>query len=445
MRRLDNIVFAIALLQCVLAPIPHLTALENLTFYPLLACVLALAYRQRSALPIREPVVLAVVVLSLYFLVTSIVGPYPLESLNAMRKDYLPPLTVFVAFLLTANSQRRISAILLAIAAGAAIRLLLVGIEIWILHGPLHGDGQGVINPYTQALVPSSFYRGFALIAAFYAPLLAASLLRNDMRSMPKLLLWLTFFGTALMAVDYGSRTPVVAMCAGLLVLIVANPNRRMAASLLAGIVSFAAYVYWQKPEASIRYQSIVSAQTYSNGTPGQGLTIGDRLRVWKGIVEIANEHPLLGHGYGWKKLALAVRDEGLLERWKDRPDMDGFSNSYFQHGYGAINPHNLAVQLYFEGGWLGIIIFLGLLVVVFWRAWRLFRRPEGEFRSLGVLAGCFFSSWLVANIGNSLWAGEKLPFVVMALMVVALSRIPDDKGSTHSTPNGTAHDTSAT
>jgi O-antigen ligase len=432
--RLEGVVFALALLQCVLAPIPHVTALANLTFYPLLVCVFALAYIRRATLRIAEPITAAVLALTILLIVASVIGPYPAESLNAWRKDYLPSLTVFVALVLTASSPRRTMVVLVAVVAGVAIRLSLIAVELWILNRPLLADSAGFLHPYTQVLFPSSFYGGFAIGAAVVSPLIAATLLRKDLPLSARLLAWYSLAGAIFLVVDYGSRTPFLAMCCGLLVVLLITLNRRTGALFVVTLSVMAAYTYWHKPGLITRYESIASAQTYDNGTPGQGITIGDRLRIWKGIVEICNERPAIGYGYGWKKLSYVVRDEGFLDRWKSDPNVDGFTSAYFSRGYGGINPHNLVVHLYFEGGVLGLVLFAALLSAVFLGVRRLLRVNYKECRSLGILAVGFFFSWLVANVGNSLWAGEKLPFVVMALMVAALARVPTDGGEIEST-----------
>jgi ADP-heptose:LPS heptosyltransferase len=229
--------------------------------------------------------------------------------------------------------------------------------------------------------------------------------------------------GCILLVVDYGSRTPLLAMCAGLAVIAAATLGRRaiIASGLL--LVAAVSLLYWHKPEVAERYGSIFAARTYTNGSPGQGTTIGDRLRIWDGIVEVANQRPLAGYGYGWKKLSMVVRDSGFLERWKGSPDTDAFTIAYFSRGYGGINPHNLLVHLYFEGGILGIALFAVVLGAFVQGCWQLWRRPTSEERTLGIVAGSFAVTWMVANVGNSIWAGEKLPFVAMALVAATLWR----------------------
>lgn len=421
---LSGIVYALALLQCVLAPIPHVTALGNLATYGLLGCVPVLAYRRRQDLAWREPLVMLVGLLALYFLATSALGPYPLDSLNAWRKDLMPALLVFAALWLTVRSHQQVRAVLLAVAAGAAIRLALIAVEIWVLQRPVYGDRPGYVDPYTRELVPSAFYGGFALIAAIYSPLVASILARRDLTALHKAWLSLTALGTAVLVINYGSRTPVVTLAAGYLILIVTRVNRRQVLPLAALAVLLGAYVGWQKPEIVERYASIFSLQTYGKGAPDQALTMRDRLTIWSSIIEIADQRPLVGYGYGWKKLSLVVHEKGFLERWLAERDNDILRTNYFDHGYGAVNPHNLGVQLYFEGGWMALGLFGVLLALLARKSWHLYRRPEWQFRSLGILAVCFLAAWLAANVGNSLWAGEELPFVIMALLAVATPRL---------------------
>jgi O-antigen ligase len=419
--RLDRATFFLALLQCVLQPIPHITALENLAYYPMLACLLALAFTRARTSVVRLPIVASVLALSAFFIVVSVFGPYPLESLNAWRKDFLPPLATFIALLLTVDSRQRTVATLLAVIAGAATRLTLIAIEVWLLQHPLISGHPGFVRPYTGSVVPSAFFGGFAIGAAIYAPLIAASLLRKDLPVWGKYLAVYSLVGCALLVVGYGSRTPLLAMGAGLAVVAIATLSRRMifASGLLA--LAVLSVLYWYKPEVAERYGSIFAAQTYNGATAGQGTTIGDRLRIWEGIIEVANQRPLAGYGYGWKKLSTIVREEGFLDRWKANPAADPFSVAYFSRGYGGINPHNLLVHLYFEGGIFGIALFALMLAALMRGCWQLWRLPGDDGRTLAIVAGSFAVAWLVANVGNSIWAGEKLPFIVMALVAATL------------------------
>jgi ADP-heptose:LPS heptosyltransferase/O-antigen ligase len=421
--RLDRATFQLALLQCILQPISHVTALENLTFYTMLACVFALTWFRRETLSIRTPIVASVLALTTFFIVVSILGPYPLESLNAWRKDFLPPLATFMALLLTVRSPQRTVAVLMAVIAGLAIRLTLIAIEVWILQQPLISGHPGFVRPYTGSVVPSAFFGGFAVGAAIYAPLIAASLLRRDLPVWGRYMAVYSLVGCILLVVDYGSRTPLLAMCAGLAVVVVATLGRRTIIASGLVVLVVVSLLSWHRPEVAERYGSIFAARTYTDAAPGQGTTIGDRLRIWDGIIEIANQRPLAGYGYGWKKLSMVVRDDGFLDRWKDSPDADGFTVAYFSLGYGGINPHNLLVHLYFEGGVFGVALFAVMLGVFVQGCWQLWRRPAGEDRTLGIIAGSFAVTWMVANVGNSIWAGEKLPFVAMALVGATLWR----------------------
>jgi O-antigen ligase len=424
---LEGTIFVLAQIQCLFASIPHFTALENLTLYPLLACVFVLAIKRPGSMPtIREPITASIVALGVIFLAVSALGPYSAESLNAWRKDFMPALVVFLALLLTVNSQKRIVITLMVVTAGIALRLMLVIVERWVLHHSLLDAHPGFVDPYTGVTITSAFYGGFPLMASPFVPIAAALLLRRDLVTWQRLVVAFALIGSIVLVIDYGSRAPLVAMIAGIAVIPwLSGFSRRTLAIVLAAAGLTVTLTWWQEPQIVNRYLSILHSETYTyeGAEPGDHSSVNTRRLIRQGIIEIGDQRPLIGYGYGWKKLSAVVADGGFLERWKSDPKVDPFVVSYFSRGYGGINPHNLPVQLYFESGWLGICAFVAMLAALVFRVITLYRRNVGHDRAMVALSAGFLSAWLLANVANSLWSDEKLPFVVLALVAIAWAR----------------------
>jgi O-antigen ligase len=421
---LSRAVFLLALVHCFFASIPHFTAIENVTFYPLIVGLFTLTLRNRGTSPtVREPITASIVMLSLIFLLVSALSPYAAESLNAWRKDFMPALVVYLALLWTVNSQKRIIITLMVVAAGIALRLMLVIVELWLLHHSLLDAHPSFVDPYTGATITSAFYGGFPLMASPFVAIGAATLLRRDLVTWQRLVVAFALIGAVAIVLDYGSRAPLVAMVGGLAVIpFFSGFSRRTLGTIFAATALATMFVWWQEPQVVNRYLSILHSETYTyeGAEPGDHSSVNYRRLIRQGIVEIADQRPLTGYGYGWKKLSTVVADGGFLERWKSDPKVDPFVVSYFSRGYGGINPHNLAVQLYFESGWLGICAFIAMLGALLFRMTTLYRRNALHERAMVALGTGFLSAWLLANVANSLWSDEKLPFVVFALIAAA-------------------------
>jgi O-antigen ligase len=424
---LEQGVFLLALVHCFFASIPHFTAIENVTLYPLIVCLFTLAFRSGGTRPaVRDPIALSILALSIVFLVVSVLSPYAAESLNAWRKDFMPALVIFLALLWTVNSQKRIVTTLMVVAAGVALRLVLVIVELWVLHHSLLDAHPSFVEPYTGATIPSAFYGGFPLMASPFVSVAAALLLRRDLATWQRLLVAFALIGSVAMVLDYGSRAPLVAMVGGVaLIPLLSGFSRRTLLIVLAVTGLATTFAWWQEPQVVNRYLSILHSETYTHegAEAGDHSSVNFRRLIRQGIVEIGDQRPLTGYGYGWKKLSTVVADGGFLERWKSDPKVDPFLVSYFSRGYGGINPHNLAAQLYFESGWLGICAFIAMLVALLFRLTALYHRNAPHDRVMVTLGAGFLSAWLLANVANSLWADEKLPFVVFALIAVAWAR----------------------
>ena len=138
--------------------------------------------------------------------------------------------------------------------------------------------------------------------------------------------------------------------------------------SLAAVFFAIALAATWMSAQSNLgyleKYRSLMQTDTY---VTNQGLSL--RLDVWSGVIELIEARPMLGYGYGWKKLAWAINDGGYAKRW--RAEGSG-KKAYFlgeeeTASYGKVNPHNYFLQVAFEIGIPGLLLVMGFWLSVFW------------------------------------------------------------------------------
>jgi O-antigen ligase len=166
------------------------------------------------------------------------------------------------------------------------------------------------------------------------------------------------------------------------------------------------------------RYKTLLSTDTY---TTDQGLT--NRLGLWQVVIEFIKERPINGYGYGWKKLAWLVQEKNTDEFWKARPS--SAYNYYVEDAqlmYGRINPHNLVLQIAFEIGIAGLVIYIWLWVTVIEKMYKIIRAgldPDSHRFVLGSIG--VIISYAMVNITNAYWQESygMMIFLFMALILV--------------------------
>lgn len=86
-------------------------------------------------------------------------------------------------------------------------------------------------------------------------------------------------------------------------------------------------------------------------------------------MIEITEERSLLGYGFGWKKLGLTAQSGGFLTAWQaaEGDQLAEAKHRYFSQPTSKVNPHSLYLQIYFESGLLGLLMYSLFLLVLFW------------------------------------------------------------------------------
>jgi O-antigen ligase len=374
------------------------------------------AWRERRfAMPRPGIVVATGLALAAWALAVSLLGPYPADSLQALRKALLVQALMVaggLCYIRTTADLRR--ALAWALAGFAVLTLLSAGevLNYW--------RDQGISLAIPRA--HGDWWGGYGATGACMVSLLAGAWL------LPGQTRVLRLGGLALAALAavlvflYWARTPLVVMVLGVCVVALFGKSWRLLGGIVVAGVLAALLLSSLPDERLDRYRSLLQGQTYVSNT---GLSL--RPALWQGMVEVIAERPLTGYGYGWKKLAWAINDGGFAARWQQE---GGGKATYFLAGrdeasYGRVNPHNYFLQAAFEIGVPGLLLALAFWALLLKQAARLLARTAPpEHRALAVAVFGLVGAYWLSNFTNGQWEGGLANLTLaLAAGVLALSR----------------------
>ncbi|WP_024304235.1 O-antigen ligase [Pseudogulbenkiania sp. MAI-1] len=376
-----------------------LTAVMNIAFWLAVLTFFWLRLSKRESWAISPgPVPYAMLALLAVFLLSLAANPAWLSNnLHEFWKDHARNLLVFLVALSSIRNMQALRPLLLAAVAGFTVRALL-------LLGLYWGD--------FQALLP--YRKGFALDATFLFTI-TASLFLFDRGLSPRIR-WALGGALLVQAIPlmlHGSRTPLLAIAAGLaLAAVLGRYWRLLLAGLLAVVIGLVGMTQ-ARPDLLARYASPFQGNTYQ-----QDGSVLERQGIWFVTASLIREHPLLGFGPGWRKLAPLARSEGYVEKLAASTDSRlVLGRAYFRDkGYGRANPHNLYLQVAFETGLLGLLVYLGFLAGTLWCAIRLWRTQGEDNVSLSLAMIALLVCYLITGFANGLWAGSAVLLLMAAV-----------------------------
>ncbi len=384
-----------------LQTIPHVGALRQIATYGLLLVIVPRIFLQLRGQAIgRLTAGFArwFWLLAIWAIVASVIGPYPSESLNAMRQGWLPQGLLVAAILLEFNDRRWHLPLLRALVYGFVIATLLGAGETLVTQGQLINGG---------VISHDAFLRGYAHQAVVSIPIaLFLIFLSETHRFERAFLIALILAGVVLVAL-YNSRTALVALTLGSggMLLLVGGWRRGMA---LLAVTALTAVITLSVVNTD-KYRSLLTEDTY---VTDRGLSL--RLSVWGGALDVVKERALTGYGYGWKKLSNVIEDRHFIDRWRVvRPGAAAFYRPQGKVlGYGGANPHNLVLQLLFEVGAVGLLIYLLLWISWFDTVLRPILRSiraagAGSSRLLLISSFGVLVAFFLMNLTNGYWEGS--------------------------------------
>ena len=396
----------------VLQPFNQFGGLRALCMIVLLICLVA-ELRHTRHLANKQLAPRIAIAVALWAIAVSLLGPYPLDSAHALRKDLLVQVLMLVSALSyirnVADAWRIVGVALAGFSAVTLFSVVEIG-YFWVRNGFSLWVERG----------HDSFWGGYANTASFYIPLLTGWLLAAPKRRTFEITGWVVLAVAVLLVVLYGSRTPLVVIAMASLALFVLL--KRLRSLLIAGLIAFCFIVFIQiAPTSHLdNYKSLLKSETY---VTNDGLSL--RLSVWQGCWQIITVRPITGYGYGWKKLAWVINDGKFAERWETHSDIAKYYLSNGKASYGRVNPHSYLLQVMFEIGIFGLS-----LVIAFWLATLregiiLLRSSDPELRKMAACLLAVLIGYAVANLTNGHWVGGLANLsLVLAGILLALARM---------------------
>lgn len=333
--------------------------------------------------------------LVIWILLVSGFGPYPMDSLNAVRKDLIVQILMFLAGLVLVRSLSGIwQAIIVALAGFAALTCLswVEVVQYWWANGLS-------FHVYRDH---KSFLGGYGATGSFYMPLLLGVALKANIKTFWRWTLLGLAGAAGFLVFLYGSRTPLIVMLLTVSILLMMLRCWRPLFAVLGVAVLLVGIIQVSNIGVLERYRSLMQGETYVTNA---GLS--QRFSVWEGCMDLIQERPFTGFGYGWKKLAWAINDLGYAEKWRTtKPPVAAYYLTNGQASYGRVNPHSYILQVAFEIGVVGLA-----LVLVFWGlvlrgGLLLVKHADIPLKDPAIVILATFLGYALANITNGHWVG---------------------------------------
>lgn len=398
--RLTQVALGMWLGLLFIQPFEKFVALKYLLMVGLLVIAVPLALRAdiRQRLHSRNMVLGLGLAIVVWCIAVSVASPYAADSLHALPRDLLLQAELLLVGCLLVRRTEQARMALWMIMAGFATVSVLSSFEIgsYLLS---HSLSEGQI-PRSH----KSFWGGYATMASFCLPLIIAFGVSCANGMLQRLLLLVLLILGVVLTGLYGSRSPLLVVAISVIVMFGLLRAWKALAVVFLVIVLASGWVATQRDLGYLeKYRSLAKTDTY---VTNQGLSL--RLDVWSGVVELIEARPMLGYGYGWKKLAWAINDGGYAERWKanDPGKALYFLGEETQASYGKVNPHNYFLQVAFEIGLPGLLLVLTFWVAVFWLGLKGLVRGSVDNQHLRAVILTTLLAYLLSNFANGFWVG---------------------------------------
>jgi O-antigen ligase len=358
---------------------------------------------------LNDRTIIAILCLTTWSLLVSLFGSYPADSLNAMKRNLLIELLIFFVIITEFKSLQELKPLFLVVVSSFAIVTFVSLIESasadWT-------NFQEIVKTHKM------FIGGYANNATFYLPFIAVLVLALNEASWKKWAGILTLLSGVVLIFLYNSRTALIAMILSLFIILMLSKRYKML--ILYTIMTTLFFIFLYKSEYSTftKYKSLVNYQTYitNEGT-------SKRFDVWQGALHIIEKRPIAGYGYGWKKMAWTIDDLKLKEYWKTKyPPIYEYYVKEARISYGRANPHNLALQILFEIGAVGLALFVWLWITVIQKMYKVIvSANDFEMHKFMLFSTGIIVSYFIINLTNGFWQETygNMIFLFMALVFV--------------------------
>jgi len=363
----------------------------------------------------NDKTIIALSLLAAWSFLVSISGPYPLESLNAIRKNLMREVVIFLVIISEFNNFRDIKPLLWIVVSSFAVVTFASIIENSVKDWDTF---YRLIPSMSWRQLSDYFFSGYASKATFYIPFIAAWLLSaKEERWKMRLGIITLCFGFVLIYI-YNSRTAFISVPIAVLMSLVLAKRYRLTACYLLVALLLISFIFTLDSEKFSRYRTLSDADTYISDSGLSG-----RKGLWLVTLDLIKKRPITGYGYGWKKMAWVAQDSDLIEPLKDTyPGAYDYFMRQAHMSYGKINPHNLFLQIAFEIGVTGLALFILLWFTIVHKLTTTIRISKGSESgnflkySIGLIV-----SYVIINLTNGFWQESygNMIFLFMAIIVV--------------------------
>lgn len=379
-------------------PFNGFNSFREISFYGLLVFFIIKISKEKTInIDFRDKTIIALSLLAAWSVLASILGPYPMDSLNALRKNFLIQLLIFLVIITEFKSYNELRTLFLIVVMSFAIVTLTSLLENFSDLINLNFD----LNALQAKRTHKMFIGGYANNATFYLPFIAVWLTALNESIWKKWIGKITLFLAFISVFIYNSRTAILAILFAFFVILFLFKKYKLLIISSIIIILSISITYSLKPTAFSKYKSLANFKTYISN---EGLS--NRFGVWQGALHIIRERPFTGYGYGWKKMAWAARDLNLEEYWKERyPHVYAYYVNEAHLSYGRVNPHNLILQIVFEIGLIGLGIFLWFWTTIIFKILRAtFAQKQSQIENFMKYSMGILMSYILVNITNGYW-----------------------------------------
>jgi len=396
-------------------PFNRFNSFREIALYGLMLFFILKIFKDKKiSINFKDKTIVALSFLVGWSVLVSILSPYPLDSLNAIRKNLLIQILIFLAIITEFKDALKLKNL---------FRMVVISFSIVTFASVIEVIQTEWTNFHQLNKTHRMFIGGYANNATFYLPFIAAWLVAVREVAWGKWIGAVTLLLGLAVVFIYNSRTALIAIPIGILIILFLSKRYRLfIVSLIIFILSIAV-IFSSQSDTFLKYRSLSEPETYTK--------MHSRIHVWQGALHIIEERPFLGYGYGWKKMAIIVENSNLLFYWKHYyPNIYSYYVGEAHSGYGRVNPHNLMLQIVFEIGLIGLGIFLWFWATIILKilkiAWRNQKSETRDFMkcSIGIMI-----SYILINITNGFWQEAYGNIIFMfAGLVFVFSRQHVDK-----------------
>lgn len=405
---------ASVLFYLVLLPFSHNAALKYLGLFFMLCSMSYLAWKKQLLINWQLPsrpsrpsrlMVMSFLGLLAVLVLSSLFGREPLDSLNELRKHFLPGMLLFILIVSCFTTERFVMRLCLVLVLAFAARTGLTLLEI----------GQYFPN-IDLARNEGNFVKGYSMSSTLYLPFIIGLLALHTLGRTYTALLVLLTLSSFVSLFLLQSRTPLIAALLLSVTILLLLQRYKLLLATAGVILLAAASVLLIQPQMADRFASVFERSSY---TGEQGLSL--RASIWQGSLEIIQEHPYLGYGFGWKKLGTTARNDGHLARWQAQTE-DAYARikaDYFALPTAKVNPHNLYIQLLFESGLFGLLAYLLCMACAAYAALKALRKDHPPIQKMiGAAVLGYLAGHLILGLADGLLIGQGPSFALLALLV---------------------------